>query len=262
MGKRKIAGTIVCRCRDEYGEIIVADDRGHRSLYFGDGVLQSCIRIDQPDALLMDYSQAMIGALLFRDHPESVLLIGLGGCSLVNFFLKALPACSVDVVEIRQQVIDLARDLFLLPGPHATLKIFPVAGQDFITQRGDECRDYDLILVDAFDEGGPAATLLEKDFLASCRDRLTDNGIFAMNVWNRPEDRFPSMYARVREVFGDKTLKLLLGEAYRNAIVFGFNNAAMLQDLTALRPVAKKLRRYYHINFPRYLKSLYMQNAG
>ena len=46
MSGRKIEGTIVRHCGDEFGEIIVANEGLIRSLYFED-VLQSCIRLDQ-----------------------------------------------------------------------------------------------------------------------------------------------------------------------------------------------------------------------
>jgi spermidine synthase len=256
-----IKGTIISRCRDRYGEIVVADYEGMRSLYFGDGVLQSCILLDRPEALIMDYSQAMVSALIFGKAPESVLLIGLGGCSLVNFLLRAVPRCSLDVVEIRQQVIKVAREFFLLPGPTGKLKIVCGEGQEFIRgqDRGGSA-GYDLILVDAFDDDGPAAPLMEEGFLMSCHGLLNRGGLFVMNVWNRPKDNFPAFFARVCDVFGSNTLKLLLAEAYRNAIVFGFEDPSSPGDLPHYRSEAKGLQREYGINFPMYLRLLYQQN--
>jgi spermidine synthase len=231
-----------------------------RYLYFADGALQSCIRLDRPDALLMDYSHAMMSALIFNPRPRQALLIGLGGCALVHFILGALPDCAVDVVEIRQKVIDLAFHYFRLPEHHPKLKVIHAAGQDFITQRDENSQGYDLILVDAFDEGGPATALVERPFLAACRERLNPDGIFAINVWNRPKDNFPGLHAAVKRIFGSNTLKLLLGEEYQNAIVFGFDNPIVLADLPSYRPIAKKLRLEHNVNFPRYLKHLYWQN--
>ncbi len=248
-------------CRDEFGEIIIADDGVIRSLYFGD-VLQSCIKLDQPAALVDGYNQAMMSSLIFRDDPRAVLLIGLGGCSLVNFLLNSFPACAMDVVEIREKVIDLARGHFLLRTENATLKIFHAPGQDFITQGADGCKRYDLILVDAFDEGGPAAPLLEKDFLLACRQRLEEGGVFAMNLWSRPKDNFPAAYAAISEAFGKNAMKLAVSESCWNTIVFGFADRAADCDLNAHRPAARMLQQRHGINFPKYLKYLYWQNFG
>lgn len=260
MDEKTIKGTMVCRRRDAYGEIIVAEDGNTRSLYFGDGILQSTIRIGRPDVLVEDYSQAMMSALIFRDVLQSVLLVGLGGCSLVNFLLSACPGCSIDAVEVRHEVIGLARDFFLLQEEHARIEIFHAAGQDFIETRG--AGTYDLILIDAFDENGPASPLLKKDFLTSCRARLNASGIFVMNAWNRPTDNFPALYASVKEVFGNNTLKLLLGEAYRNAVILGFHDSAACKNLPGYRPAARELQRRHQINFPKYLNYLYWQNSG
>jgi len=253
-----IKGTIIGRWRDGYGEIVVAEDGGIRSLYFGDGVLQSAILPDRPEALIMDYGQAMMCALLFRNAPESALLIGLGGCSLVNFLLKAAPTCILDVIELRGKVIEIAYEFFLPPGGNERLRIVQGAGEDFVRQR--DCPRYDLILVDAFDDGGPAAPLLDREFLGACRGRLNRRGVFAINVWNRPRDDFPALFAKIGDVFGSNTSKLLLSEAYRNAIVFGFEDFTMPGDLHAYREAAKALGKKHLVNFPLYLRRLYWQN--
>ncbi len=255
-----IVGTVIQRTSDSFGDIVVAEHNGVRSLYFGDGELQSSILIDKPEALITDYSQAMMCALLFCDTPESILLIGLGGCSLVNFLLGAVPRCSVDVVEIREKVIDLACKFFLPAGGNERLRIVHGAGEDFIRQR--DCSSYDLILVDAFDEDGPAGPLLEETFLTVCRRRLRRGGIFVINVWNRPRDNFPAFLARVTTVFGGNTLKLLLAEAYRNAIVFGFDDPAMPGNLPGYRDAAKRLQKEHRISLPMYLRLLYWQNPS
>lgn len=258
MSSKKIRGRIVHHCRDEHGEIIVTDDGMARSLYFGD-VQQSTIRPDRPEVLLDDYSQAMMSVLAFRPHPGSVLIIGLGGCALVHFFLHAYPECTVHVVEIRQRVIDAAHEFFLLPREGAHLRVFHAAGQDFVAGQ-EGLAAYDLILSDAFDEGGPAVDLLRHDFLDSCRARLAGDGIFVMNLWNRPQDEFPSLYAHLQEAFGGTALKLVPGENFGNALVFWSADPGMFQDPPSYRPMARRLQRDHGINAPKYLMCLYRQN--
>ncbi len=259
MPERRIQGAELCRRRDEFGEIIVAEEGNKRTLYFGDGVLQSTIRTDRPDLLLEDYNEAMMSALLFKNEPASVLLIGLGGCSLVHFLLKALSDCAVDVVEIRQQVIDLSKEFFLLPSDNTKLRIFHAAGGDFISYPEANAK-YDIIIVDAFDEKGLAASLGEKDFLTACRKRLKENGVFVINLWNSPGHDFAAYHHSIQAAFRNNTLKLLLSESYRNAVVFGFENPAACRHLPDYRSIASDLQGRTGINFPRYLKYLYWQN--
>ena len=257
MRERKIRGEIVCHRRDQYGEMIVADDGRTRSLYFGDGILQSSIRTDQPGFLIEDYHRAIMTSLLFTHNPRSILLIGLGGCSLVHFLLNNFPDCTLDVVEIREQVIGLAYDYFLLPKENARLKIFTAAAQEFITQTGE---NYDLIIVDAFDDGGPAGAVTETRFLAACRRRLKQDGICAFNLWHRPKDNFPALYAAIQESFEDNTLKLFPAEVLWNVIVFGFTRPVGSRELSSCRRKARMFQESYGINFPRSLRCLCWQN--
>lgn len=256
----RIKGTVLCRYQDEYGEIIVAEEGNRRSLYFGEGVVQSTIQTDRPYLLLEDYNEAMMSGLIFINEPRSVLLIGLGGCSLVHFLMKALPDCAVDVVEIRQQVIDLSREFFLLPANHPHLRIVHAAGGDFVRYRGADSRNFDMIIVDAFDETGPAVSLLARDFLIACRMRLNENGVFIINLWHSPEHNFHASYSSIQDAFESNTLKLLLTESYRNAIAFGFKNPSSGRNLPDYRSVAAALQRKHDIKLSRYLRHLYWQN--
>lgn len=260
MAEHMIQGAILCRARDEYGEIIVAQEGSRRTLYFGEGIVQSTIETDRPDLLLEDYNEAIMSGLLFVSEPRSVLLIGLGGCSLVHFLLKAFPCCTIDIVEIRRKVIDLAREFFLLPAANPKVRITHASGEDFVRSRRANARNYDMIIVDAFDETGPAAALCQKDFLSACRMQLDENGVAAINLWNSPAHNFPDLYASVQDAFQNNSLKLLLAESYRNAVAFGFRNPAVYRDLLDYRSRAAAMRNKYRINFPRYLKSLYWQN--
>lgn len=255
-----IFGKIIHLCQDNYGDITISDDRGVRSLYFHDDILQSSMRLDAPGMLIEDYHQAMMSALLFRPAPRKALLIGLGGCSLVHFLMHAFPACSLDIIEIRQKVIDLAHQYFFLPAQNTGLRIFCEAGQNFIRRRKVCDPKYDLILVDAFEDDGPAVPLLETEFLCTCRKHLAADGIFAINLWNRPKDNFPAIYRRIQEAFGNNTLKLLLAEMFRNGIVFGFNDPPLFSDLHAIRAEARRLQGEHAINFRKYQRYLYWQN--
>ncbi len=241
--------------------MLVADDRGKRSLYFGDGILQSSILLDSPGMLLEDYHQAMMTALLFLNNPQSVLMIGLGGCSLVHFLLRALPECSIDIAEVRPLVIELAHDFFLLPRERQNVNMFLTAGQDFVLPAGERRRRYDLIIVDAFDNEGPAAPLLEKEFFEACRAKLNNNAVFVINLWNRPKDNFPALYGVIQKAFGNNTLKLMLGEIYKNVIVLGVSNPALFGKIHACRPVVRRLQDAYGVNFLKYQRYLYWQNV-
>jgi len=251
---------VLCRCRDEYGEIIVKEAGSERTLAFGGGTVQSTIRTDRPELLLEDYHQAMMTALLFPGEVRRALMIGLGGCSLVHFLRSALPACALDVVELRRQVISLSREYFLLPAQDAGLRIVHASGRDFVASRGAGPDRYDLIIVDAFDEAGPAACLRDRAFLSACRSLLSGGGVLVLNAWNGPGHGFPALYDAVQDAFGNAALKLLLSESYRNAVILGFRQTLPGRDLAAYRSRAAELKDRLGIDAPRYLRQLYWQN--
>ena len=120
-------------------------------------------------------------------------------------------------------------NIFYCRRQNQNLRIFHAAGQDFIMQQEEGCRNYDLIIVDAFDNDGPAADLSEKPFLAACRQRLKEDGICSFNLWSRPKDNFPALYTAIEEAFEGSTLKLLPDEACWNAVVFGFTGRCCLR---------------------------------
>ncbi|TAN43832.1 MAG: hypothetical protein EPN22_08820 [Nitrospirae bacterium] len=259
MSKKSTYGKVICRRSDSSGEITVAEADGIRSLSFGD-TEQSKIRVGQLDALLMEYYQAMMCALVFAGKPQSVLMVGLGGGAMVNFLLQSCPSASIDAVEINEQIISLAHDYFFLPKENPRLTIIHAAGQDFIKQQADCGRRYDLILIDAFNQDGPASLMIEGEFLNTCRELLDDGGISVANLWTGPTCNFPAVYDSVNAAFAGNTLKLMLSESYGNAIVFAFKDDSMYRNLPAYRQEARRLQMKWRINFPKFFKLLYYQN--
>lgn len=255
-----IPGRIIHRDKKGDSEIIVADDGNRRSLYLNGDTLQSCMFLDQPTALVMEYSHAMMCALLFINPPRRVLLVGLGGASLVRFLLDLFPDTKIEVAEIHAGVIEAAKQFFFLAEDRPRVQVTEQAGEELVQKKLEAGKAYDLVLVDAFDDHGAARALLQRTFLDRCRRLLTPKGVFAMNLWNRPQDRFPAIFATIAEVFGHNALRLPLTEAYRNAIAFGFPSPIKAKELLHLLPAARKLGQRSGINLARYLRTLYWQN--
>ena len=256
----QIPGRIIFRDKTGFSEIIVADDGNKRSLYLDGDTLQSCMYRNQPHILAMEYSHAMMCALLFNGNPSKTLLVGLGGASLIKFLLHVYPAIDIDVAEINPAIISVARDFFCFEKNAGQVVVFPEAGEALVKKRLQEGYAYDLVLIDAFDDSGPARALLSREFLDDCRSLLDDDGIFAMNLWNRPQDGFYDIYGVIAECFRGRTLKLLLAESYDNAIAFGFKAPVRARELLKLKGKARGLGNRTGINFSRYLRALYWQN--
>ena len=68
---------------------------------------QSCMLLDAPDVLALDYTRTLMGFLLFDPRPRSILMVGLGGGSLAKYCHRHLPQADITVVEINPHVIAL-----------------------------------------------------------------------------------------------------------------------------------------------------------
>lgn len=148
------------------------------SLSFESSLIQSCMRLDAPDELVLDYTRAMMGFLLFNPAPRSILMIGLGGGSMLKYMHKHLPEADLTVVEINQDVIDMRHD-FLLPPDSDHLRIVCDDGARFVRQPPQA---YDVILVDGFTGQGLPPALCSRSFYQHCRAALNPGGWLVANV--------------------------------------------------------------------------------
>lgn len=148
------------------------------SLSFESSLIQSCMRLDAPDELVLDYTRAMMGFLIFNPAPRSILMIGLGGGSMLKYMHKHLPDADLTVVEINQDVINMRHE-FLIPPDSASLRIICDDGARFVRKPP---HTYDVILVDGFTGQGLPEALCSRSFYQHCRTALNPGGWLVANV--------------------------------------------------------------------------------
>jgi spermidine synthase len=174
------------------------------TLSFAGDLIQSRMRLDDPMALDLQYSQVMMAFTMFLPQPRRTLMIGLGGGSLVRHLLHHFPGVQLTVVEINPAVLE-ARDTFQIPLDGPSLQTVCGDGATFL--RSTPPQSYDLILVDAFDETGEPEGLSNTAFYRSCRDALTPEGVLVVNLLDR-EPRCSTLIGRIWSVFGEPVLPL------------------------------------------------------
>lgn len=148
------------------------------SLSFESTLIQSCMRLDAPSELVLDYTRTMMGFVLFNPRPTAVLMIGLGGGSMLKYMHAHLPDADLTTIEISQAVIDMRHE-FLIPPDDARHRIVCADGAAFVRKPP---RAYDLILVDGFDGQGLPEALCSRSFYKHCREALTPDGLLVANV--------------------------------------------------------------------------------
>jgi spermidine synthase len=254
-------GTLVHRCRDRQGVIDVVDSGNIRTLHFGTRATQSSMDLLDPVRLVLDYLRGMLAALLFCERPRALLMIGLGGGSLVRFALDRLPDIRVDVVECRQRVIDVAFEFFRLPKDQR-LRVHLGDGAELVREgsAGLGESEYDLILVDAYDHARMSESVASPEFFRACRERLRAGGILSMNVWSDLRRPYRQTVAALRDSFGDQVL-LLPVTRRGNLIGLGFNASLEPKMLAVPRRRVHALEREYGLELHHFLRRLRVHNT-
>lgn len=177
----------------------IIDHGEFRSLMFSGKFLQSRMSLGSPHRLILPYTRYMMLSLLHMPSPGKVLLIGLGAGSLVRFLNHHFPLCHIDAVDHSAHVIDLARGYFRLPdSPY--VRIWCMDGDEYL-QHGQNESDYDLILVDAFDEHGMSQSVYSAGFFRRCRQHLSPRGILCVNLWSGKEEHLTRISGDLATLF-------------------------------------------------------------
>lgn len=148
------------------------------ALRFGNDQIQSQMWNHAPDALALDYTQTMMGLVLFQLRPRRIGMVGMGGGSLVKFCHRHLPHTTMEVVEINPQVVAL-REAFRVPADDERLRVHLADGADFI---GRARGAFDVLLLDAYDRVGIPARLATRAYVEQCRRALRSPGLLVVNL--------------------------------------------------------------------------------
>lgn len=226
--------------------IDISEEAGVRYLHFGSLWIQGAMRIARPWHLELDYTKEMMASLLLRDgmrFPRRVLLIGLGAASLTKFLYRHYPLTQLTVVEIEPNVVAAARQFFKLPDDPLRINIVIGDGARFVEEYD---KQFDLILVDGFDENARAGELDTSPFYEDCYRRLSDNGILAANLLGRSRG-YKASFERIREAFDDRALVFPSCDS-GNVIAFAARGKPIRIALDDLKEEARRLKQKTDLN--------------
>ncbi|MFZ6772844.1 fused MFS/spermidine synthase [Undibacterium sp. SXout7W] len=196
------------------GKPFVFNDDHLRLLYLSPECMQSAMRLDAPERLICGYSQVMMGFLLLNPTPRHIILVGLGGGSLVKYCYRYLPDCRITAIEINADVIVL-RDQFLIPANDERFCVIHADALSCLTSMQSES---DVILIDAYDQHGLVPALNTAEFYQDCYRNLRSGGILVSNVGGKPSVLAP-MLSRLRQQFARQVCWIKSPDSY-NLIVF------------------------------------------
>jgi spermidine synthase len=163
---------------DQYGTIDVLDDGNKRYLTFGNADEQSLQVKATPHIPQHEYGRAIMLSLLFC-NPSSVCVMGLGGGTLTQAFIHALPSAEIHTVELRLMVIKIAKRFFQID-KQAALNIHNENAHDFLSSTSLK---FDLLVADLYDHNGIDEGQLQQQFIKDSANALSDSGWLVLNYW-------------------------------------------------------------------------------
>ncbi len=226
--------------------IDIREEAGVRSLHFGSEWVQGAMRIARPWNLELDYTREMMASLLLRDSdrfPRKVLLIGLGAASLTKFLYRHYPLAKLTVVEIEPGVVAAARQFFKLPEDPKRLNIVIGDGAEFVAYSR---QNYDLVLVDGFDENARMGELDTVKFYQAVRALLSDEGIMTVNLLGGSRS-FAASVERIRSAFDERAITFPSCDS-GNTIAFATQGEPIHIALDDLKEAALTLKASTSLN--------------
>ncbi len=250
-GDDRRAGIIEHEVQSPYSLIRVRRLGNIRSMVFvrdsGEEAFQSQINLASPHLLRFNYLQHMFTSYLLQPTQKKVLVVGLGGGSMVHFLQKHDPQCEVDAIEIDPVVVQLAERFFILK---RTEKVRVIVADAFEYFADNETK-FDVIYMDAFlkpsestDRTGAPLEMRTVDFYKQLQSRLTETGSVVFNI--NPHPAMRDDIATIANAFPQAyTFKLPNAEGY---VVIGSMQSVRVRP-EAMRTAGRGLDRRFKAGF-------------
>lgn len=173
--------------RSLYRNILVTEDSNRRCMRFTvaelDGLNQSCRFHTNHDKLVFPYGKMVLTSLLVQDNPKRILILGLGGGTLVHTYSLLFPDAQIVIAEIDPAVTKVARQYF----DFKTTDKITVAEEDgrlYIKRAGLRGEKFDLVILDAFNGDYIPEHLMTAEFLEESKKLLPANGMLVANTFS------------------------------------------------------------------------------
>lgn len=186
--------------RTRYHQVTIEDVGQLRIMRFEHN-RQSSMYLDAPFDTDFEYPSYLHLPLAVAPEATRALVIGLGGGTLVKRMWRDYPGMMLDVVELDPGIVELAHEYFALPRD-PRIRIHVGDGRAFLE---DSAEAWDIVVLDAFDDGVVPRPLMTQEFLTTVRGHLREGGVLGYNmigsvtgVMSRP---FRSLYRTMRNVW-------------------------------------------------------------
>jgi len=240
---------------DRFGKVVVIE-RGNRfvDLVFGDqlNAVQSRYDLLMPDMPSLDYVKAMCVGLVFVPKPKKILVLGMGGGSLPKFYMKYAPEASLEIVDIRPSLFDIAQKHFGFE-LNTNSRFYEQDALEYLRLAANTTNKYDLILIDVYIEG-PSDILAKPELWEYASKSLSPMGFCLSNVWR--EGKHEVKYADILTMNALNFTTVGQTEtSTAQAIIFSTDLPSSIIDSEGVILRAESLEQTTGLNLPKYLRN-------
>lgn len=241
MLRPSLSGELVHHTRDRMGPIMVLDYRRHRVLTFDSVFEQSKIDRRRPWLPVHEYNRAMLLPVAWQ-RPARAVVLGVGGGTLVGALHHLLPDCHIHGVDLRGEVVQVARDFFSLPQTDRVRVTIAEARQALEDMPEGST---DLILADLYGADRMSPAQSRRHFIELCQRVLSDRGWLAVN-YHRPPDPEGRLFRQLRQQFA--SLFSYTSKSNNTVLLASRQRVSLLPDT---EPSLRDLEKTLPIAWPR-----------
>ena len=227
------------RIETEYNNIFIVQKGDFVSMTFrlkGENTRQSVLNLRDRGQLPLPHSHYQTLAAVHAGKLRTMLMVGLGGGSVSEYYLRHVPEMNITSVELDPGVVSAAEKYFgVRAGPRH--RIATGDGRVFLQRNRAK---YDIVMIDAFRGGYVPFHLLTHEFYTLLASRLEADGVAVLNL-RAGTQLFDSSLVTLRRTF--KTIEVY--EWSGNAIVL----ARLLPPMTPEERLARAKERQAQFKF-------------
>jgi spermidine synthase len=246
----------IFKTRTRHGPVWINQQQDILQLKFDKLATQSEINASEPHQLRMNNLQYLMGILLFIEAPRNLLLLGVGGGSLIHFVRHYLPETHITGVEYDAELLQIAQDHLLLPPAGSFIDYQIADAREYI----QHCREsYDLIIVDIFDAFRSPSWLLQNDTIKRLKGLLSPRGAIGYNLLINSDKDFKDFYQQLRNRYQRQAL-VMETQDYQNILFYALNFIAQKKSITEYMQLGLQLHETYPLPFNEVMSTIYSMN--
>jgi len=181
-----VAAEVIHEEKSLYRDINVVQTGDRRCLIFnvhrGDRN-QTCVDVNNRDELIFSYTKMSFAGLLLTPEPKKILIAGLGGGTLPLAFNDLFPDAQIDIVEVDQAVVNVAKEFFFFE-ENENMSVAVNDARVFVKRAGILGKKYDYIILDAFGGDYIPEHLLTQEFLEEVKQIMEEDAVLVANTFS------------------------------------------------------------------------------